>query len=286
MASADKQDNDEAGVSDQECLSFKDSCFKHAGAQPQGRGVVAGFTNFVLDIPKALLQLGCERRQAVPHVLHPDADGVFRIGRRWGLRVVCLSDTHNKHRQLTVPAGDILIHAGDFTQFGKDDHAQDFNSWLGELPHAQKIVVFGNHECNAPWNKRAAEILTNATFLRNEGCTTTKDMNVFGTDFFWNVSGQNPYFEAIPTKTDVLIAHNPPRGFGDGASKPGGCPALRETIRKVCPTLVISGHLHYGYGVVSAKLLGKAETIFVNAANCGSGKEERLIKHDPVVLDI
>merc|ERR1712157_15900 len=107
------------------------------------------------------------------------------------------SATHNKHRELTVPAGDILIHAGDFTQFGREEHVQDFNAWLGELPHAQKIIVFGNHECNSSWSGHAAKILTNAIFLRNEKCTPADGLNVFGTDFFWNVSGRNPYFDAI-----------------------------------------------------------------------------------------
>ena len=45
-----------------------------------------------------------------------------------------------------VPDGDILIHAGDFTQFGKEEHAEDFNRWLGEQPHKTKLVVLGNHE--------------------------------------------------------------------------------------------------------------------------------------------
>jgi hypothetical protein len=54
------------------------------------------------------------------------------------LRVVMISDTHNMHRRLEVPDGDILIHAGDFTMYGRSAHAADFNLWLGELPHRHK----------------------------------------------------------------------------------------------------------------------------------------------------
>ena len=44
------------------------------------------------------------------------------------LRIVCISDTHNNHRLLkTIPDGDILIHAGDFTKFSDIAHASDFN---------------------------------------------------------------------------------------------------------------------------------------------------------------
>jgi len=37
------------------------------------------------------------------------------------MRVVCVSDTHSMHRTLgTIPDGDVLVHAGDFTQTGKN----------------------------------------------------------------------------------------------------------------------------------------------------------------------
>ena len=31
------------------------------------------------------------------------------------IRIVLISDTHNLHRMLQMPEGDILVHAGDFT---------------------------------------------------------------------------------------------------------------------------------------------------------------------------
>lgn len=34
-------------------------------------------------------------------------------------RIVCMSDTHGKHDEIIPPAGDILIHAGDFTSSGE-----------------------------------------------------------------------------------------------------------------------------------------------------------------------
>lgn len=58
-----------------------------------------------------------------------------------GLRVVCVSDTHNAHRDLQLPAGDVLIHAGDFTQFGKEEHASDFNDWLGDARLGVSLVL-------------------------------------------------------------------------------------------------------------------------------------------------
>jgi predicted phosphodiesterase len=34
------------------------------------------------------------------------------------VRIVCISDTHGQHAKLSVPAGDVLIHAGDFMALG------------------------------------------------------------------------------------------------------------------------------------------------------------------------
>ena len=49
------------------------------------------------------------------------------------LTLVCLSDTHELHREVEVPPGDILIHAGDFTfMSGRRSQIKDFDLWLGE----------------------------------------------------------------------------------------------------------------------------------------------------------
>jgi hypothetical protein len=65
-------------------------------------------------------------------------------------RVVCLSDTHGKHTSIHIPPGDILIFAGNFSNRLRDREAlptlDDFNAFLGTLPHKHKVVVAGSHE--------------------------------------------------------------------------------------------------------------------------------------------
>jgi predicted phosphohydrolase len=86
------------------------------------------------------------------------------------LRLVLLSDTHQLHREVEVPDGDIFIHAGDFTMFSESmDAVVDFNAWLGELPHRYKIVVPGNHEFFLEADPSERSLLSNATVLINEG---------------------------------------------------------------------------------------------------------------------
>merc|ERR1719367_837758 len=66
------------------------------------------------------------------------------------VRIVCTSDTHSgvedNPQSFTLPDGDVLIHAGDFTNYGEVDKVKKFNSWLGTLPHTHKIVIAGNRD--------------------------------------------------------------------------------------------------------------------------------------------
>jgi hypothetical protein len=57
--------------------------------------------------------------------------------------IVCISDTHEKHLNLNLPKGDILIHSGDFSLRGKIENIQKFNDFLGLLPYKHKIVIAG-----------------------------------------------------------------------------------------------------------------------------------------------
>jgi predicted phosphohydrolase len=85
------------------------------------------------------------------------------------IHLTIVSDTHELHRELKVPNGDILIHAADFTMFSKSLHAiEDFNAWLGDLPHRHKIVVPGNHEFFLEADPNRRSLLSNAVVLINE----------------------------------------------------------------------------------------------------------------------
>lgn len=49
-------------------------------------------------------------------------------------RIVCISDTHGLHEALTVPDGDVFIHAGDMTLGGREQEVAAFAAWLAALP--------------------------------------------------------------------------------------------------------------------------------------------------------
>merc|ERR1712046_24412 len=97
------------------------------------------------------------------------------------------------------------------------------------------------------WKKRTREILSNAVFLVNNESSLehssdglVQKYRVWGTDFFHPVQGANPYLDQIPAGTNILLAHNPPRGCGDGGER--GCECLLSHVERVKPRLLVSGH--------------------------------------------
>ena len=71
------------------------------------------------------------------------------------MRILCISDTHNKHQDLNQYLSkeiiekngvDTIIHSGDFTNDGTYDEVEDFVSWFCELPIRNKVLIAGNHE--------------------------------------------------------------------------------------------------------------------------------------------
>src|SRR5262249_23486566 len=80
------------------------------------------------------------------------------------VRIVCMSDTHG--REVEVPDGDLLIHAGDFTMHGQLLEVVAFNKWLADLPHRYRVVIAGNHEIVFQEHPALArEALRAATYL-------------------------------------------------------------------------------------------------------------------------
>jgi Icc-related predicted phosphoesterase len=175
------------------------------------------------------------------------------------LEIICLSDTHELHRDVRVPDGDMLIYAGDITFFSKNPSVlTDFNDWLGELSHKYKIVIPGNHDrlLEQPKHQRT---ITNAHLLINAGIelgglkiwgspVTPYADTAFGIP---SAEARVKHWELMPTGLDILITHGPPLEVLDcapGQNFHGGCPQLRDAVVKKHPRLHVFGHVHGGYG--------------------------------------
>lgn len=227
------------------------------------------------------------------------------------VRFVCISDTHGRHREISehLPAGDILLHAGDFTRAGMTKEVLDFAEWLSALPFSHKVVIAGNHELmfdpcyveehgwgDADVARQLVDRFKHAcgdsvTYLE-DGEITIFGIRIYGSpwqpafgDWAFNqprgpISAER--WQKIPSGIDVLMTHGPPLGRGDWC-KPGqnraGCADLLAALQgRVRPSFCVFGHIHEGHG---ASFDGT--TAFINASSCDS--DYRCI-NPPLVFDM
>lgn len=179
--------------------------------------------------------------------------------------ILCLSDTHGKHRQLRdLPEADVIIYCGDFTDLGTEKEALDFLEWFCDLPHRNKIFTPGNHDI-CLFGAGVEGLDDNVHFLYNSG-VEIEGLNFYGVPFY--IEGfENDYAKRIPEGTDVLMSHQPPYGILDKAYESGygdvwfGSETLLMRIAEISPKLCIFGHVHPMYGTMVQN-----GTTFVNAA--------------------
>ena len=215
------------------------------------------------------------------------------------MKIVCLSDTHNRHRQIEVPPGDILIHSGDATTNGTLEEVKVFAGWFSELPHRHKIFVAGNHDWLFQREPAAAAALfgRGMTYLQ-DSVAEIDGLKIYGSpwqprfyEWAFNLFRGAELAEKwrlIPDDIDVLITHGPPLGILDevqtphGSASHEGCEDLFERIKTLAVEgrlkLHVFGHIHGGYGT-----LDEFGVRFVNASSCD---ENYRLTNPPVVIDL
>jgi len=220
------------------------------------------------------------------------------------MKLVAISDTHQKHGFIQVPDGDVLIHCGDWTNQGTLESITNFLDWFTQLPHQHKIFIAGNHELtlDSP-NKKARKLLNkyigdDVHYLYNSE-VIIDDVKFYGspsTPFFYNWAfnfhrGKDIAAEwaKIPDDVNVLITHGPPYGILDlvennianmGRDLHQGCKDLSDRISQLKQLRVhVFGHLHTDGGK-SAEVDG---VIYGNAAIC---TERYLPYNKPIVIEL
>jgi hypothetical protein len=215
------------------------------------------------------------------------------------MKICSISDTHSKHKKVSIPECDMLICAGDYTFRGELSILQDFSNWIKELPIKYKIVIFGNHEVGyqfGPKRIKALEMIkeSGAIYLEDSG-VTIEGLNIWGSPaspFFhaWEFNYQRGpeiarIWNKIPDNTNILITHTPCKGVLDLVEIDDkfeniGCEDLRNKIDQLKELkLHVGGHLHL-QGGNKAELNG---ITYVNAAICD---EQYKTTHKPVVIEI
>lgn len=196
------------------------------------------------------------------------------------LKVVMLSDTHNAHRELTVPEGDILIHAGDATDDGTEGELLGFFQWFQALPHREKVYIPGNHDMLFSTDyERAMALVPAGVFvpIGTEAYLPISGLSIFGAPWSrWNTSLEGTSAGAFALRdieraeawgklsgyVDIVISHSPPWVI----SGEGGDDLVDKAIERHKPRLLICGHIHRYRGVKAVGHSGGEKTIVVNAA--------------------
>lgn len=195
----------------------------------------------------------------------------------------CISDLHGFYPELE--GGDLLIVAGDIN--GRDTLKEytQFGEWLLSQKYKKKIFVAGNHD-----NKiQNGDYYFNHDwlgYLQDSG-NEFDDFKIWGSPWTRRFDGMNPNcmaftlstdeelhekWKLIPTGTDILVTHCPPKGILDSTSRKYrvGSESLANELARIKPKLHVFGHIHEAYGIVRANL-GFVDCqgypIFVNASH-------------------
>lgn len=197
-------------------------------------------------------------------------------------RVVCISDTHERHNDIDVPEGDILLCAGDLLTINRHfsvEHSinklKGIAEWMKSLPHAHKIFIGGNHDQVMEFigKEKVQAIFEGCTYLEDGLATIAArqhSIRVWGSPYSRG-SSENRAFQsnpverinAIPKAIDILMTHGP---------------LHEENLLSIRPRLHICGHIHKFYGVHSSHGIVRC-----NAAIMDRGYHP---SHRPIVCDI
>jgi predicted phosphohydrolase len=220
-----------------------------------------------------------------------------KLQRYFKVKLVIISDTHNRHNEITVPDGDVLIHAGDSTMMGYRKESTNFHNWFCSQPHKNKILIAGNHDFN--WERAYYEGQKAGYFppqnLSEIGYNYLLDSGIeiqgvkfWGSPFVpeigqWAFMYKRPTgrWNQIPNGTDVLITHGPPQGILDrpyGDYEHVGCKDLADKVLQLKPKIHIFGHIHGDAGIKEFN-----GTTFINASIVG---EDYKVRNQPIEMEI
>jgi Icc-related predicted phosphoesterase len=191
------------------------------------------------------------------------------------MKIVAISDTHGQHNSISLPEGELLIHAGDLSKRGTKTEVVDFLGWFSAQPHRYKVFIAGNHdfffekECSSEIQKLIPD---NLIYL-NDSQIVIEGIKIWGSPiqpwfYDWAFNRQRgadikKHWDLIPADTDILLTHGPAHGILDLTMdyRNVGCEELLKKVEAVKPKYHICGHIHEAHGV-----LEKEGTTFINAS--------------------
>lgn len=196
------------------------------------------------------------------------------------MKFVAISDTHGCHRQLNLPHGDVLLHAGDICDQGNQKHVEDFFNWITDLKFKYIVFVRGNHDINLIDKSSLLDVnFPNHVFQLDHSGTVIGNIPIWGVPF--PLDWEKRKWDTIPTNTKILITHQPPYSILDlpPNSKSRGEKKLLEKVKQTQPMVHLFGHIHASYGQIKIN-----DTLFINASNYKAS--EKRIVNPPITFEL
>ncbi len=189
--------------------------------------------------------------------------------------ITAISDLHGNYPK-DLPGGDLLIIAGDLTASDKEDQYWVFHEWIEKQDYKKKIVIAGNHDNLIQKDSSIMEPFGKMFDYLCDSGTEFMGYRIWGSPWTKTFPGMNPKCKAftvdteeeladkwslIPDDIDILITHSPLVGFGDvvkrsdGKLENVGSYSLKMRIWQMedPPKLIVTGHIHEGYGTYKEK---------------------------------
>ncbi len=179
------------------------------------------------------------------------------------MKISFISDTHGLHNSITLPKGDLLIHAGDVSNRGTRQGIEEFLTWFSQQDYKYKIFIAGNHDL---FFERASDfeikkLLPENVIYLNDNGIMIEGINIWGSPvqpwfYDWAFNRKRgeeikKHWDLIPQNTDILITHGPPYKILDKTTSGEnvGCEDLLSAINFVKPKIHVFGHIHEAYGI-------------------------------------
>ncbi len=196
------------------------------------------------------------------------------------LKFIAISDTHGCHRQLALPKGDVLLHAGDVCNQGDKNHIEDFLEWIKDLDFEHKILIRGNHDIDLKTRNSLLNLeMPKGVIQLDHSGVDINGIPIWGIPFPLNWKTRT--WESIPNNTQILMTHQPPYSILDNPpfSPSIGSKKLLKKVKTIQPKVHLFGHIHASYGKKEID-----NTLFLNASAYKASKN--IIINEPFIFEL
>jgi Icc-related predicted phosphoesterase len=210
------------------------------------------------------------------------------------MTILVISDTHGKHSRLDqylfdpefIKDVDLIIHAGDAsntkTNAINNNELRDFFEWYSDINIPTKIFVPGNHDTSWEAGMIKEYEYPDINVLNHESIVID-DIKIFGspytptygTGWAYNKARHKigEYWSEIPSNTDILVTHGPPKGILDLTHLNGstfesvGCKSLLNKVFTLDNLKYhLFGHIHDEKYIINSGYRIINNTVFINAS--------------------